>query len=80
MLTIIDSTLRDNASQSNGVGIDNDARVMLTVANSAFSGDSARFSGGGMFHFDGTSAFANSTFNGHSTSGSLGGGIRNSGT
>ena len=75
-LTIVDSTVSNNSTNSTGAGIYNSR--MLTIVNSTVSGNSALFShGGGIANF-GTMTFTNSTVSDNQTN-SAGGGISNFG-
>jgi Ca2+-binding RTX toxin-like protein len=76
-LTLINSTLSDNAAFDSGGGVFNSPNASLTLINSTISGNSAP-EGGGVANY-GTATVTNSTVSGNTVGGS-GGGIQNGGT
>ncbi len=74
-LIITNSTLDRNASANRGGGVYN--RGICSVANTIFSGNSARTKGAGAYNIGGTMTFVNSVFIGNSVN-EVGGGIYNS--
>jgi len=76
-LTIMNSTL---TTSSGGEGGGIYSTGTLTVANSTLAGNSATWSGGGLYNYNGTLTMVNNTLSANTTTNAFGGGLYNFGT